>query len=71
MIHFGKAPQTGDLEIRISPDEVGEVYETLQSAGLLQRRAFDPMKRYIEREYQAELAQYRRRMTAQVAVKQQ
>ena len=70
MIHFGKAPQTGDLEIRISPDEVGEAYETLQSAGLLQRRAFDSMKRYIEQEYQPELAQYRRRMTAQVAVKE-
>ena len=38
MIHFGKEP-SGDLSIRISPDEVGEIFDLLQTAGLLQRWA--------------------------------
>lgn len=40
MVHYGKNPE-GELLIRVSPDDVGEVYEALQSAGLLQRRTFD------------------------------
>ena len=47
MIHYGKAP-SGDLEIRVSPEDVGEVYEVLMSAGLMQRRVFYGLKKYIE-----------------------
>lgn len=65
MIHFGKAP-SGDLEIKVSADDVGEVYEVLQSAGLLQRRTFDGLKDYLTKNFKAELEKYRRRMTAQI-----
>jgi len=61
MIHFGKEP-SGDLQICISPDEVGEIFDLLQTAGLLQRRTFDSLGRYIRQEYAAELEQYHRRM---------
>lgn len=48
MIHYGKAP-SGDLEIRVSPEDVGGIYEVLQSAGLMQRRGeFHGLKKYIE-----------------------
>lgn len=65
MIHFGKEP-SGDLNIRISADEVGEVYDALESAGLLQRRTFDGLKQYIGKEFKDELERYRRCMTAQI-----
>ena len=65
MIHFGKEP-SGDLQICISPDEVGEIYGLLQTAGLLQRRTFDALGRYIRQEYADELEHHRRRMTAQI-----
>ena len=68
MIHFGKET-SGDLEILVSADEVGEVYDALESAGLLQRRTFDKMKEYIKKEYKKELEAYRSRMTAQIPVK--
>lgn len=61
MIHFGKVP-SGDLEIRVSPDDVGEVLDMIQSAGLLQRRTFDKLKRYITTEYESELEEYRKKM---------
>lgn len=69
MIHFGKEP-SGDLSIRISPDEVGEIFDLLQTAGLLQRRTFDALGRYIRQEYADDIAQYRRRMTAQIPRKE-
>lgn len=69
MIHFGKEP-SGDLSIRISPDEVGEIFDLLQTAGLLQRRTFDGLGRYIRQEYADNLAQYQRRMTAQIPRKE-
>ena len=50
MIHYGKAP-SGDLEIRVSPEDVGEVYEVLMSAGLMQRRVFYGLKSYIEENF--------------------
>lgn len=51
MIHYGKAP-SGDLEIRVSPEDVGEVYEVLMSAGLMQRRGeFHGLKKYIEENF--------------------
>lgn len=65
MIHYGKEP-SGDLDIRVSAEDVGEVYEALQSAGLLQRRTFDGLKDYLTKNFKAELEQYRRRMTAQI-----
>ena len=65
MIHFGKEP-SGDLNIRISAEDVGEVYEALESTGLLQRRTFDGLKRYIGEQFADELARHRRRMTAQI-----
>ena len=65
MIHYGKEP-SGDLNIRISAEDVGEVYEALESAGLLQRRTFDGLKRYIGEQFADELAAHRRRMTAQI-----
>ena len=61
MIHFGKEP-SGDLQICISPDEVGEIFDLLQTAGLLQRRTFDSLGTYIKKEFATELGQYRRRM---------
>lgn len=69
MIHFGKEP-SGDLSIRISPDEVGEIFDLLQTAGLLQRRTFDALGRYIRQEYADDIAQYRRRITAQIPRKE-
>ena len=65
MVHYGKNPE-GELLIRVSPDDVGEVYETLQSAGLLQRRTFDGLKRYVAEQFADELKAYRRRITAQI-----
>ena len=50
MIHYGKEP-SGDLNIRISADDIGEVYDALESAGLLQRRTFDGLKQYIGKEF--------------------
>lgn len=67
MIHYGKNPE-GELLIRVSPDDVGEVYEALQSAGLLQRRTFDGLKRYVAEQFADELEAYRRRMTAQIPI---
>jgi len=69
MIHFGKEP-SGDLSICISPDEVGEIFDLLQTAGLLQRRTFDALGTYIRKEFADELEQYRRRMTAQIPRKE-
>ena len=68
MVHFGREPE-GELLIRVSPDDVGEVYGLLDSAGLLQRRVFDNLKGYIAENYSDELARYRRRMTAQIPPK--
>ena len=65
MIHYGKEP-SGDLDIRVSAEDVGEVYEMLQTAGLLQRRTFDGLKRYVAEQFADELKAYRRRMTAQI-----
>ena len=64
MIHYGKEP-SGDLEIRVSAEDVGEVYDALESAGLLQRRTFSGLKEYIGNAFADELKQHRRRMTAQ------
>lgn len=60
MIHYGKEP-SGDLEIRVSADDVGEVYSLLESAQLQQRRSFNALKEYISNNYTNELAQYRLR----------
>lgn len=65
MVHYGKNPE-GELLIRVSPDDVGEVYGLLESAGLLQRRVFDGLKAYIAENYRDELARHQRRMTAQI-----
>lgn len=51
MIHYGKAP-SGDLEIRVSPDDVGGIYAVLQSAGLMQRRGeYNGLKEYIKENF--------------------
>lgn len=63
MIHYGKTPQ-GDLDIIVSADNVGEVYDMLYSSGLLPRRVLE-LQEYIEKEFPVELAAYRRRMAAQ------
>ncbi len=55
MIHYGKE-LSGELLIRLSPDDVNEVYQVLMTAGLLQRRTFYGLKRYIEDEYREQLA---------------
>ena len=65
MIHYGKEP-SGDLDIKVSADDVGEVFEVLQTAGLLQRRTFNGLKDYLIKNFADELEQYRRRMTAQI-----
>lgn len=65
MIHFGKDP-SGDLEIRVSADDVGEVHSLLESACLQQRRTFNGLKEYISKNYADELAQYSQRMSAQL-----
>ena len=65
MIHYGKEP-SGDLSIRVSAEDVGEVFEVLQTAGLLQRRTFNGLKDYLTKNFADELEQYRRRMTAQI-----
>jgi len=46
----------GDLEIRVSPEDVGGIYEVLQSAGLMQRRGeFHGLKKYIEANFDQEI----------------
>ena len=65
MIHYGKEP-SGDLDIKVSAEDVGEVFEVLQTAGLLQRRTFNGLQDYLTKNFQAELEQYRSRMTAQI-----
>lgn len=61
MIQFGKET-SGDLLIRISPDDVGEMFDMVRSANLLQRRSFDPLKQYVTKEFAAELCAYKDRM---------
>lgn len=70
MIHYGKEP-SGDLSIRVSAEDVGEVFEVLQSAGLLQRRTFNGLKDYLIKNFADELEQYRRRMTEQIPVREE
>ena len=70
MIHYGKTPD-GDLEFRVSAEDVGEVFDLLGTAGLLQRRTFDDLKTYIKREFAAELEAHRRRMTAQIPTREE
>ena len=65
MIHYGKTP-SGDLEIKVSADNVGEVHNMLYSSGLLQRRTFHGLKAYIDEHFKADMDAYRRRMTAQI-----
>lgn len=55
MIHYGKEPKNGDLHIIVSPDEVSEVYELINSASQLQRRTFYGLKAYIEDEYKPQI----------------
>ena len=66
MIHYGKSPNEDKLIIEVSADEVGEVYDVLCSAGLLQRRTFHGLKAYIDEHFKADMESYRRRMTAQI-----
>lgn len=70
MIHYGKEP-SGDLSIRVSAEDVGEVFEVLRSAGLLQRRTFNGLQNYLRENFRAELQQYRSRMTAQIPVREE
>ena len=70
MIHYGKEP-SGDLDIKVSAEDVGEVFEVLQTAGLLQRRTFNGLQDYLKKNFQAELEQYRSRMTAQIPVREE
>ena len=70
MIHYGKEP-SGDLDIKVSAEDVGEVFEVLQTAGLLQRRTFNGLQDYLKKNFQTELEQYRRRMTAQIPVREE
>lgn len=69
MIHYGKEP-SGDLDIKVSAEDVGEVFEVLQTAGLLQRRTFNGLQDYLKKNFQAELEQYRSRMTAQIPLRE-
>jgi len=54
MVHYGKEP-SGELLIRLSPDEVSEAYQVLMTAGLLQRRTFYGLKQYIEENYSEQI----------------
>ena len=69
MIHYGKTPH-GDLEIRLSADNVGEVYDMIRFSGRPAVRETDELLEYIEKEFSDELAQHRRRMTAQIPRKE-
>jgi hypothetical protein len=60
MIHYGKEPQTDDLNIIVPPDEVKEIYELINSTTLLQRRTFYGLKAYIEDNYKDELTKKRK-----------
>ena len=55
MIHYGKEPQTVDLNIIVPPDEVKEIYELINSTTLLQRRTFYGLKAYIEDNYKEQI----------------
>ena len=55
MIHYGKEPQSGDLNIIVPPGEVKEIYELINSTTLLQRRTFYGLKAYIEDNYKEQL----------------
>lgn len=54
MLHFGKKP-TGELEMMVSGGDIRDMYEALDASGLLSRRAFDKLKRYMEQEFSAEI----------------
>lgn len=60
MIHYGKNTD-GELVLRITPDDVGEVLDMIQSANLQQRRVFNPLKDYIKQEYTDNLLAYQNR----------
>ena len=55
MIHYGKEPKNGALQIIVPPDEVKEIYELINSTTLLQRSTFYGLKAYIEDEYKEQL----------------
>ena len=60
MIHYGKEPQTGDLNIIVPLDEVKEIYELINSTTLLQRRTFYGLKAYIEDNYKEQITKKRK-----------
>lgn len=70
MIHYEKTPD-GDLNLTVSADDVGEVYGLLNSSGLLQRRTFDGLKVYLEANFADDLEKFRRRMTAQIPLREE
>ena len=69
MIHYGKEP-SGNFKVEVPAEEVGEVYDAICRSGLLSRRTFDDMRRYIEKEFTEELEAHRRRMAAQIPGKE-
>ena len=54
MVHYGKEP-TGELLIRLSPEEMKDIYQMLLSAQLPQRRTFYGLKAYIEENYREQI----------------
>lgn len=47
MVFFGKNTDN-DLEMRITGNDIQHLYHLLLSAQLVERRVFNPLKRYLE-----------------------
>lgn len=66
MIHYGKNLD-GELEIRVSEEDVAELWSAIDHAVLPQRRTFHGLKDYIEKQFGDELARARsQQKTAQM-----
>lgn len=50
MLHFGKTPQ-GELEMRLSDEEVGVLYRAIATAHLPERGTLHGLKTYLETEF--------------------
>ena len=50
MIHYGKNPD-GDLEIRVTGDDIPAMKRVIDAAPLEERRVFFNLKNYVEQEF--------------------
>lgn len=59
MIHFGKTLQ-GELELRMSGEDVETLYRAISGGGLQERRDMYDIKTYIEKEFSDEIKKHKK-----------